>query len=116
MKKFLLAIAVVLCSMPAQAAEWYEGGTMHQASVQQFLQADYTNGLATVADWVGATVGDAHISQLNMAEYKQASNEVLVCVAQATQGVEEWQNQQAGLVALMCMQQLQQKYPWMLTK
>lgn len=35
-------------------AEWYEGGTLHNATALEWQQADYANKLATAGDWVSA--------------------------------------------------------------
>lgn len=61
----VVAVAVVSCggsdepvastpqqntSQPAHAKQWYEGGTLHQASGLDWQQAAYDNKLATAAD------------------------------------------------------------------
>jgi hypothetical protein len=33
------------------STEWYEDGTLHQASIQQWNNASYANRLATSGDW-----------------------------------------------------------------
>lgn len=34
-----------------KGSEWYRGGTLHRATVKEWREADYTNRLATAADW-----------------------------------------------------------------
>jgi len=43
---FALIISTVVYS-----SEWYEGGTLHQATVKIWRQSSYSNRLATAADW-----------------------------------------------------------------
>jgi hypothetical protein len=35
----------------SNSGEWYQGGTLHNATVQEWQQATYENRLATSADW-----------------------------------------------------------------
>jgi hypothetical protein len=35
----------------SNGTEWYEGGTLHRATVKEWREADYRNRLATAADW-----------------------------------------------------------------
>ncbi len=53
MKKYLLLLIVIgiFVSTPTYSSEWYEGGTLHKATVQEWQQATYKNRLATSADW-----------------------------------------------------------------
>lgn len=59
LKAFAFGLMLVVGSMAsahlsvisaAQAAEWYEGGTLHQASALEWQQATQANKLATAAD------------------------------------------------------------------
>jgi hypothetical protein len=34
-----------------KGSEWYQGGTLHRATVREWREADYMNRLATAADW-----------------------------------------------------------------
>jgi hypothetical protein len=55
MKIFLLIayvlIAVILIPFYVFSAEWYEGGTLHKASIQIWRESTDSNRLATSADW-----------------------------------------------------------------
>ncbi|MDC9611569.1 hypothetical protein, partial [Pseudoalteromonas sp. GABNS16H] len=37
--------------------EWYEGGTLHDATIRQWLDATYDNKRATAGDWVTSVLG-----------------------------------------------------------
>lgn len=116
-KGAMLAVLTVLMLVGVvQAKEWYEGGTLHRATVGQYLQGPPDNVLATTADWVSATVAEAEIARLNMGIIKQASAAVALCVIQATDGIEAMYGQKASEIAVLCMSQLKGQYPWMLTR
>lgn len=55
MVRSLVAIWMVLFASMALAQQWYEGGTLHDASLQEWKQATPENKLATIADMVSAT-------------------------------------------------------------
>ena len=57
----LAACSIMAFASTAQAKEWYEGGTLHQASVAQWHQADEHNRIATAGDWVHATTSRKYI-------------------------------------------------------
>ncbi len=55
MKSILIYIIpscfVLLTSTPIYSSEWYEGGTLHPATVKTWRQSSYSNRLATAGDW-----------------------------------------------------------------
>ena len=117
MKKFILFILVasMLCGAAA-AREWYEGGTLHRATVEQYLKGESADVLATTADWVCSTVSDSEIQKLTMDDVKAASGAVAMCIITATEGITDMYGQKAGDMAILCMTQLKKDYPWLLTK
>jgi len=40
----------------ASSSKWYQGGTLHTATVAQWKSGTYQNKLATSSDWLSATV------------------------------------------------------------
>lgn len=112
----LALVASLLCFSTVQAKSWYEGGTLHKATVKQFRAAQYENARATAADWLAATISDKEISKLNELNWKHASENLVVCIVKATDGVEAIQNNSVTDVAIMCMAQLKKDYPWIMTK
>lgn len=50
MKKILMIIMLMVAM--SSASEWWEGGTLHGASVKEWKQATYSNKMATSADWI----------------------------------------------------------------
>lgn len=45
---------LLLCVMPLQAGEWFQGGTLHKATADEWISASPRNKLATCSDWVAA--------------------------------------------------------------
>lgn len=50
----LLLITLLIVPTPSSATEWYEGGTLHEATIAQWKRASRQNKIATCADWVSA--------------------------------------------------------------
>ena len=50
-----VALWMVMFASMALAQQWYEGGTLHDASLQEWKQATPENKLATISDMVSAT-------------------------------------------------------------
>lgn len=109
-------LATFCCFTTAQAESWYEGGTLHKATVKQFRASEYENARATAADWLAASISDKEIGKLNELNWKHASENLVMCIIKATDGVEAVQNNSVTDVAVMCMAQLKKDYPWIMTK
>lgn len=117
MTKITLALLAMICLIAtAQAKSWYEGGTLHKATVGQFLASDYDNERATAADWVVSTVGDNELKKVGELNLKHGVEAVVDCIEKATKGVAAVQNNAVNEIAVMCMAQLKKDYPWMMTK
>jgi len=117
MKKIILLMPIIfLCiSSQAFAKEWYEGGTLHHAPVSEWLQADPANVFATTSDLVTFTISDDIIHTLTMDDLKEASDQVAACIY--TETVEPATFDVHGSeIATLCMTQLKQNFPWLLTK
>lgn len=68
-------------SSPKQdKAEWYQGGTLHKATVQQWHAADYDNKLATASDFLTSTVGWDTLD-----EARVNSKLLVVCIDEAVE-------------------------------
>lgn len=59
MKKIIIVFAALVIafsySSNIMAKQWYEGGTLHYATVAEWKNASYTNKIATAADWVASS-------------------------------------------------------------
>ena len=58
-----LIVIGVFVSTSVYSGEWYEGGTLHKATVQEWQQATYENRLATSGDWF-VSITKAHNPEL----------------------------------------------------
>ena len=54
---------------------WYQGGTLHSATVAEWLEATSPNRLATAGDWVTVTVGWTDLD-----EARQRADALVACV------------------------------------
>jgi len=90
-------------------SEWYAGGSLHSASIEEWHAASHRNRLATAADWVVAQIGREAAAPLLHNSLEELSEAVVTCVDEGTEGVSEKQNQSASEAAAMCM--ILMKYP-----
>ena len=83
MKKLLLVGILLAGSITTSlAAEWYEGGTLHQSTMAQWSKGSEADKLATCADWVSKLYNEDKynseimnaINTFGMASIKEMSN------------------------------------------
>ena len=53
-QKKLFCILILFITSAIYAGEWYEGGTLHNATLREWYSASYQNRLATSADLIAA--------------------------------------------------------------
>lgn len=117
MLKKLLPVLLVFCmALPALAAEWYEGGTLHKGTIRQWHAASPQNKVATTADFVAATSNEAALRRAGMKQWQAATFAVTICIDEGTAGVEELMSQPIAAVSTMCMSHLKKDYPFLLSK
>ena len=75
----LIMTAMVITSSPAWAGEWYQGGTLHRATLSDWRSASYSNRLATAADMAAATSKGRLRS---MAELKKFAKALEICITE----------------------------------
>ena len=115
-KRLLIGLASILCltlvgacaptpaptSAPTPPAkEWYEGGTLHKATVGQWHRATYANRLATCADWVVAA--NRAEAERDFSTVKPKAIELEKAIMEATKGIPEIQDHQVAEYAAMCI-------------
>ena len=98
--RFLIFVSLVMLSTTAIAKEWYEGGTLHNATAGRWRAGSPENQLATAADWVTKIV---KVSGLDDIKWKAI--EVRSCVNLATVD-SAMHNQNASDIAVLCIVQL----------
>ena len=111
--KYLMLVLVVLLilacggtSSPTQNTKpdtsWFEGGTLHKATVAQWRKATYQNRLATAADFVAAT---QDVDYGNLKEFKQMATDLEKCISVAVSGGDV-DNEKVAFISSMCMIEL----------
>ena len=65
----------------SSSSQWFQGGTLHNATVEQWKAATYKNKLATAADWLAATKWKGHLNSPDDFDRLKVKAELLVnCV------------------------------------
>jgi len=87
------------------AGDWYEGGTLHKATISTWQQADFNNKLATAGDWV--LTGSPKIKQIvsdsgSINTLKPYASELTICIDKAVEGTGQ-ESSQAASIAVLCM-------------
>ena len=101
----LAACSIMAFASTAQAKEWYEGGTLHKASVAQWHQADEHNRIATAGDWVHATTSRKYIDLIFDEDPEimhMAAKMVAQCVTTSTEDMKSSKDN-ASTYAVLCM-------------
>ncbi len=98
------------------AKEWYEGGTLHKATMREFLCATQDNRMATISDMVAYVTESTGNKKVNFRELKRNTKDVVGCMSIGTIGIDIAEDMSVSHVALTCMILLQEqnpgKYPW----
>lgn len=91
----LMAIALPLCA--SATGNWYQGGTLHKATLKEWAGAVTQNKMATMADMV---VG-AKLAKRPM-DVVEKSVRIASCIDEVAMDVAS-QSQEVAAVAAMCM-------------
>jgi hypothetical protein len=89
-----LLIAIGLLSLPLSNTiasgdeHWFQGGSLHNATVTEWKQAAYSNRLATAADWLAATTWKGHLSSHDSFDrLKDKARKLVQAVDEATMDI-----------------------------
>lgn len=98
-----IMLIVMLFTTNAYTESWYEGGTLHTATIQEWKHASYRNRLATCADFIVST---SEGKKLAMHEGVDAIKMMAIglerCISEASEGSNEV-NLKVNEVAAMCI-------------
>lgn len=86
----------------SNSSNWYEGGTLHQATVARWKASNEQNKLATCGDFMATY--DKSVS--SMAVLKMRAEELKTCIDVATSGSDETNNVDVTTVAALCIQEM----------
>lgn len=83
-KRSCAALLVVFSVCAPAHAQWYNGGTLHKATVQQWNDRGYegyNDKLATSSDWYVTIVGESKVAAMgSMEKIKPKVRELMSCV------------------------------------
>lgn len=115
--KLLLALTLALgLAGTALAAEWYEGGTLHRATLAQWNQASSENKIATTSDMIVATCDqDLLMASGGMDKLKEATHDVTLCI-EGVAGEARFAEQTVAETSVMCMAYMKENYPFFLAE
>ena len=87
----------------ASAARWYEGGTLHGATIAEWKRATAANQLATCADFLAAAhmEGKLKLPISDVESIRPYANELVTCINAATKGHSEADHQSVSDIAAM---------------
>ena len=125
MKKLILVFAIVVfmlgCSNEPEnktktvnkietkekVLEWFEGGSLHNSTIEEWKQARYENKLATSADWI-ITVSEPIKSVVRQSGdvnvLKPYATELVVCIDESSKDdVEFIEAQSSADISILCM-------------
>ena len=100
----VLCVLVLSVCVSVGAKEWYQGGTLHGATVREWKKATYQNKLATCGDMV------AHLWQSGMAnfkiddipdDFKPYAQELVAFIDTSTEGIDEVNHYKVSEIAAM---------------
>lgn len=87
----LFVIALLVVCVPAISGEWYQGGTLHGATVREWKNATYQNKLATCGDMV-ANLWLKGLTNFEINnppdDFKPYAQELVVFIDTATEGID----------------------------
>lgn len=88
----------------ASSRAWYDGGTLHRATLNTWLAASHENKLATASDWVASLkVGKSAVQSAgSMDALKPLAENLVACVDKATTGINQIKDWDAASVAASC--------------
>ena len=101
----LLVIALLVCVAPVSAKEWYEGGTLHDATIAQWKRAKRQDKIATCADWVSALCMKSKLTLLisEPDDLKTCTTALVDYIDKASKNTKAVDREAASSVALLGM-------------
>ena len=91
----------------SEEGEWYVGGTLHDATWEEWTRGTYGNKLATTGDWLLAYMGQDQMAQIFHDGARQLSVQIVSCVDESTHDLDLGPNQKASAAAVLCMMLMQ---------
>lgn len=89
-----------------QSDKWYQGGTLHKASIADWKEATYENKLATCADFVYSTspkIKELVTQSGNPDTAKEYAAALIICIDKAHENDDTSDTMKAAESAVLCM-------------
>lgn len=108
MRKFfisgMIGLIFVMSPLLATAGKWYQGGTLHRASVNEWNNASYSNKLATASDWASTrpTIKAKVRNSGDIDTLRPYATELVECIDNAAAG-KGYSNMRVSELAASCM-------------
>lgn len=101
----LLVILLFATCVSVNAKEWYEGGSLHEATIAQWKRASQQNKLATCADWLAALWmrGNLNLNVSSINDMRTYANALVEYIDEASSKTRTLDNENANSVALLGM-------------
>lgn len=102
--RLIIATVIIFLWSCVAHAEWWDGGTLHGASVAEWHAATPENRLATAGDFVSVFVGDAKAARFMRSRTLIIfATNLVTCIEKLTRGVEAIAKQDVAQFAAMCL-------------
>lgn len=86
LKRLAVFSVLLMVSQPAFAQQWWEGGTLQKATVEDWNRGTAEDQLATSADFIASLSGIADLSKVSdpatAADLKKKAEDLRLCVNQ----------------------------------
>lgn len=105
-KIFVMSLLGLLLSVSVvSAANWYEGGTLHKATIVQWKRATQANKVATCADFIAYAHknGDLKMSFSSMAAMKPYAVDLAKCIDETVRGIDTFDKESVTTMAALAM-------------
>ena len=101
---FLCFLGVGSTDSNKSTSKWYEGGTLHRSTVQDWNKATYENKLATAADMAlnSDKIASKVKSSGNIDTLRPYAQQLVTCIDEASAG-QGYQNMKIAEIAASCM-------------
>lgn len=82
--------------------EWYEGGTLHEGDITDWIEATMDDKLATSGDFVTSLKDPLELDFSSMDELKELASELVICIDTAIEDLENIETWKTSDVAIWC--------------
>lgn len=100
MRRLTTALAIILTTTSVAQAQWFMGGTLHNATAAQWTAASADNRLATAGDWTARLIGDDRAMELGPDGVRPLAQQLESCITRSAP--QSSRNARADEIAAAC--------------